>query len=274
MYASGIAGKGETIVIVDSYGSPTIKNDLTVFDRTFGLNAPPDRFKVVTPAGADPPGTRPPTPTMVGWAWPRPRWTCRRRTPSRPTRALWWSRAPVDETEGVTGFPQIEQAEEDVLNHPAEYGITGQIAVISQSFSATEETFTGLQQVEPLRAAYQLADKDGVTVLTASGDSGAADVGLDESTYFTTPVTSWPDSDPLVTGVGGTEVIDNDNHYSSTTWNDTYSTAVNEYIFGDAGPNPLVEAAAASRAVHPPGLPGWRPVAVTVTHRAASRTSR
>ena len=146
---------------------------------------------------------------------------------------------PVDETEGVTGFPQIEQAEEDVLNDPAEYGITGQIAVISQSFSATEETFTGLQQVEPLRASYELAAKDDVTVLTASGDSGAADVGLDGETYYTYPVTSWPDSDPLITGVGGTEVVDNDNHYSSTTWNDTYSTAVNEYIFGDAGPNPL-----------------------------------
>jgi len=126
-----------------------------------------------------------------------------------------------------------------VLNDPAAYGITGQIAVISQSFSATEETFTGLSQVEPLRGSYELAAKDNVTVLTASGDSGAADVGLDGATYYTYPVTSWPDSDPLITGVGGTEVIDNNNKYSQTTWNDTYSTAVNEYIFGDAGPNPL-----------------------------------
>ena len=35
VYASGVTGKGATIVIVDSFGSPTIKNDLGVFDRTF-----------------------------------------------------------------------------------------------------------------------------------------------------------------------------------------------------------------------------------------------
>ena len=41
MYARGITGKGATIVIVDSFGSPTIKIDLGVFDRPFGLPAPP-----------------------------------------------------------------------------------------------------------------------------------------------------------------------------------------------------------------------------------------
>ncbi len=40
LFASGITGKGETIVIVDSYGSPTIGHDLDVFDRTYGLLAP------------------------------------------------------------------------------------------------------------------------------------------------------------------------------------------------------------------------------------------
>ena len=236
VYASGITGKGETIVIVDSYGSPTIRNDLTVFDQTFGLNAPPS-FKVVTPLGPIPwdPAANP---DQVGWAG-ETTLDVQAAHAIAPDANIVLVESPVDETEGVTGFPQIEQAEEDVLNDPAKYGITGQIAVISQSFSATEETFTGLQQVEPLRASYELAAKDDVTVLTASGDSGAADVGLDGETYYTYPVTSWPDSDPLITGVGGTEVIDNDNHYSSTTWNDTYSTAVNEYIFGDAGPNPL-----------------------------------
>ena len=50
VYASGVTGKGTTIVIVDSFGSPTIRNDLSVFDQTFGLPAPPS-FKVIQPAG-------------------------------------------------------------------------------------------------------------------------------------------------------------------------------------------------------------------------------
>ena len=42
---------------------------------------------------------------------------------------------PVSETEGVTGFPQIVEAENYVVKHHLG-------GVISQSFSATEQTFT------------------------------------------------------------------------------------------------------------------------------------
>ena len=111
---------------------------------------------------------------------------------------------PVSETEGVTGFPQIVEAENYVLAHHLG-------DVISQSFEATEQTFAGLAQINAyhLRAAYERAagEKDGPTVLAAAGDSGAADVELNGSTYYTHRVTSWPDSDPLVTGVGGTELV-------------------------------------------------------------------
>jgi subtilase family serine protease len=113
--------------------------------------------------------------------------------------------------------------------------------VISQSFSATEQTFHSKASVQALRGAYQLAARDKVTVLAAAGDSGAADVGLDGSTYYLFPVTSWPDSDPLVTGVGGTQL-----HFNAqgrptapTVWNDTYNKATNEFAIGNAGPNPL-----------------------------------
>ena len=85
------------------------------------------------------------------------------------------------------------------------------------------------------------AAKDRVTVLAAAGDSGAADVGLDESTYYLFPVTSWPDSDPLVTGVGGTQL-----HFNArgrptapTVWNDTYNQAATEFAASNAGPYPL-----------------------------------
>lgn len=40
-YAAGDNGKGQTIVIFDSYGSPTIRADLAHFDAAYGLPAPP-----------------------------------------------------------------------------------------------------------------------------------------------------------------------------------------------------------------------------------------
>ena len=137
---------------------------------------------------------------------------------------------PVDETEGTTGFPQIVAAEKYVIDH-------GLGDVISQSFSATEETFTSYRQLEPLRAAYLDAYAHHVTVLSGTSDSGATDT-TSQGTYYTSPVTSWPDTDPLVTAVGGTQLKLSGGKYTSVAWNDTYNTAVNEYFGGVAGPNP------------------------------------
>ena len=231
VYASGVTSKGATIVIVDSYGSPTIKGDLSVFDHTFGLPAPPS-FRVIQPAGQVPPYT-PDNSDMVGWAGETTLDVEYAHTVA-PGANLLLVETPVSETEGVHGFPQIVEAEQYVLNHHLG-------DVISQSFSATEQTFPNKSAVQALRGAYQLADKDKVTVLTAAGDSGAADVGLDQSTYYLFPVTSWPDSDPLVTGVGGTQLHVNSagQPTAPTVWNDTGSRATDEFADGNAGSNPL-----------------------------------
>jgi subtilase family serine protease len=218
-YAKGVTGKGATIVIVDSYGSPTLAHDLAVFDRQFGYPAPPS-LKVITPAGKIP-AFDPSSSDMTGWAGETTLDVEYAHTVA-PGANILVVATPVSETEGVTGFPQIVAAEKYVLNHHLG-------DVISQSFSATEQTFTGLKQLEPLRSAYELAYRDHVTVLAASGDTGAADVSLNGSTYYTHPVTSWPDSDPLVTGVGATRLAPGA-HGAVTTagvWNDTDNAAVN-----------------------------------------------
>jgi subtilase family serine protease len=113
--------------------------------------------------------------------------------------------------------------------------------VISQSFSATEETFPSKESLLALRGAYEDAAAKGVTVLTASGDSGATDATAG-SDNFTFPVTSWPDSDPLVTGVGGTKLsldATGDHTAPDVVWNDTFDVPTQQFIFGDNGPNAL-----------------------------------
>jgi subtilase family serine protease len=218
LYKHGITGKGETIVIVDSFGSPTIKHDLAVFDKQFKLPAPPS-FKIITPSGKIPKWNSNDS-DMTGWGGETTLDVEYSHTIA-PGASILLVETPVSETEGVTGFPQIVEAENYVLKHHLG-------DVISQSFSATEQTFTGLGQINRnhLRSAYvqAAAEKDGPTVLTASGDSGAADVELNGSTYYTHRVTSWPDSDPLVTGVGGTELVaGKGNSFRSVAWNDTYN---------------------------------------------------
>ena len=229
LFSKGITGKGQTIVIVDSYGSPTVRHDLGVFDQTFHLPSPPS-LKVIQPAG--PVAKYRPTSNREGWAGETEldvEWS----HAMAPDAKILLVETPTSENEGTTGFPAIVRAETYVVNHHLG-------GVISQSFSATEQTFPSKKSLLHLRGAYQDAAKKGVTVLAASGDSGAADVKFNASTYYLHPVTSWPDSDPLVTGVGGTQLRDTAKHgWRSVVWNDTYNVPTQQYIFGNKGPNPL-----------------------------------
>jgi subtilase family serine protease len=197
LHQDGIDGRGRTIVIVDSFGSPTIANDLKVFDQTFGIPDPPS-LTIRQDAGPVPPFDNT-NGDMTGWA-------------AETTLDVEWSHVfapgakilleetPVSETEGVQGFPEIVKAENYAIDH-------GLGDVISQSFGATEETFPSAQSLLALRSAYENAKRHHVTVLAGSGDEGATNFQLNLSDLYTTPVNSWPSSDPLVTSIGGTMLL-------------------------------------------------------------------
>jgi subtilase family serine protease len=231
LYKTGITGKGETIIIVDSYGSPTARHDLAVFDKGSHL-PPPPKLTIIQPAGKVAPykanGNR------EGWAGETDL-DLEYAHAMAPDANLLLVETPTAENEGITGFPQIVTAEKYVINHHLG-------GVISQSFSATEQSFAHLSQIGKLRGAYTDAARKGVTVLAASGDSGAADVKYNGVTYFLHPVTSWPDSDPLVTGVGGAQLHLNASGHdiaTPTVWNDSYNKPTLRYITGSSADSPL-----------------------------------
>jgi subtilase family serine protease len=231
LYKRKITGRGQTIVIVDSFGSPTVQRDLARFDKATGLPAPPS-LRVIQPAGKVSPYKA--NADREGWAGETDLDVEYAHTIA-PGASILLVETPTSENEGTTGFPQIVAAEKYVISHHLG-------GVISQSFSATEQTFSSKRSLLALRGAYVEAARSGVTVLAASGDSGAADVKFNEITYYLRPVTSWPDSDPLVTGVGGIRLhlsASGHNVKPPTVWNDTYNVATNEFVNGNAGPNPL-----------------------------------
>jgi subtilase family serine protease len=237
LFKAGITGKGSTIVIVDSFGSPTIKNDLHVFDTQFGYPDPPS-LKVITPAGPIP-AWDPNNGDMTGWAGETTLDVEYAHTIA-PGANIVLVETPDAETEGVTGFPNIVKSELAVLDHPERFGIKGKVTVISQSFGATEETFTSFKQLAPLRAAYIDAARKGVSVLASTGDDGAANAMLNGSDLYTTPVTAWPATDPLVTAVGGTQIKQNAaGKYSQVVWNDTFDVPLQQAFTGTDGPNPF-----------------------------------
>ena len=193
---AGIDGRGQTIAIVDPFGSPTIAHDVAVFDKRFGL--PPLSLRVIQPAGAVP--RYRPTPARTGAAGETTldvEWA----HTMAPGAKILLVETPVAEIEGRSGFPEIIKAERYVVRHHL-------ADVISQSFGATEPTFRSSAVIRALRGAYRLAAEPGyrVTVVASTGDSGAAGQTYSTRSYFTTPEVLWPASDPLVTAVGGTQL--------------------------------------------------------------------
>jgi subtilase family serine protease len=216
LYSDGVTGSGRTIMIVDSFGSPTIRNDVHMFDRQFGF---PDPDLRIVQAGRIP-RFDPTNSTMVGWA-DETTLDVEYAHSIAPGARIVLVETPVAETEGVTGFPEMMNAEKALID----YGVGD---VISQSFGATENTFPGFGQgnyssLLSLRYAFTDAFAHNVTVLAASGDDGATNAKLDGLTLYPQRVNSWPSADPLVTSVGGAQLyLDNAANRVKTdsVWND------------------------------------------------------
>lgn len=199
LYKSGITGKGRTIVIVDSYGSPTIQHDLDVYSRQFGLKS----SKVQVKKWGHVPKFDPKNADMTGWAG-ESTLDVEMAHAVAPDAKIVLVETAVAETEGVTGLPEMMSAEKSLIDH-------GVGDVISQSFGATENTFPGFgkgdfSSIGKLRYAFKDAARHGVTVLASSGDGGATDSTADGKGYYKKRVNSWPSSDPLVTSIGGTQL--------------------------------------------------------------------
>ena len=196
LHSAGIDGTGQTILIVDAFGSPTLASDLQVFDSTFGLPAPPS---LVIRHDAGPiPAFDETNNDMVGWAVETSldvQWA----HAIAPGARIVVETTPVAETEGVQGFPEIVKAENFAINH-------GMGDVISQSFAATEQTFPNKDALLDLRSSFQNANRHHVTVLASSGDTGAAGYTTNPPALYPGRATSWPATDPLVTAIGGTQL--------------------------------------------------------------------
>jgi subtilase family serine protease len=213
LIANGDDGRGQTIVIIDSFGSPTAASDLATFDKDFGLPAPPS-LRILAPLGTVP--FDPTNSDQVGWA-------------EETSLDVQWSHAlaprarivvltsPVSETEGVQGLPQFLKLEQYAVSHHL-----GNI--ISQSWAATENTlFTpqGKALMAKFNAFYRSATLHGVTFLASTGDAGTANPDVNGNIY-PFPTVGFPAISPWVTAVGGTSLhaTTNGTYQSENVWND------------------------------------------------------
>lgn len=215
LYDAGWNGAGKTIAIIDSFGSPTIADDLHVFDTAFNLQpmcgetgvtctSDMPTFSILEVQGSPPPVPQPPNngtgqENHFGWAvevsldveWAHA---------TAPGANIILVTTPTAETLGVQGFPPMMNAVQYVVDHHL-------ADVISMSLSAGEGSFASATSLLNLRKALIDAQANEVTVLAATGDNGSANVlkqPVKVQPLIPYPSVGWPASDPLVTAVGGT----------------------------------------------------------------------
>jgi subtilase family serine protease len=221
-------GQGQTIVLVDAYGSPTAANDLNYFAQTFG--GPTPNFTEVYPQG------KPDYQNIAhgnGLSGPNgaANWS------GEATLDIEWAYAiaprahivllavPPAETEGVQGLPNLFKAIQWAINtYPSG-------TVFSQSFGISEQTLEGASATQTAKfdAIYQRALAKGDTVLASSGDDGASGPTKKhkETVYYGHSVSGWPATSPYVTAVGGTQL------QYGWTWDPTSNVPFNP----DGSPN-------------------------------------
>lgn len=212
LYDSGKRGQGQTVVIIDSYGSPSLQQDVATFDRQFNL--PAVQLQVLAPLGTVPFDSG--NSEMQGWQG-ETTLDVEMVHAIAPEARIVVLTSPVDETEGVAGLPQFLQLEQYAVDHHLG-------SIVSQSWAASEVSLNdaaGQAELAKWNTFYQQATtQKGVTFFGSSGDSGATDyTDASLSTFSPTPTTSFPDDNPWVTAVGGTTLTYSGGQYHEVVWN-------------------------------------------------------
>jgi subtilase family serine protease len=214
LYKQGMTGKGQTVVVIDSFGSPTLQSDLDVFSQKFNL--PKTTVKQLAPLGQttfDPNNS-----DMFGWA-SETTLDVEMIHAIAPGANIVVLTSPVSETEGVQGFPEFLQ-----LMQYARDNKLG--AVVSQSYGASEGSLNddaGKQLVATMNDFFQKTTTENkITFFASSGDEGASDYATYDDylrhKVANTRMTSFPHDSPWVTSVGGTSLTERGADVSETAW--------------------------------------------------------
>lgn len=188
LLSAGVTGRGRTLVIVAAYQNPYIRTDLTLFDRAFGLPNP--AFTQIAPYGLAPFHIS--DENEVGWS-------------AEIALDVEWAHAIAPGAHIVLALARSDD-DTDIYN-TLHYVVGHNLGdVISQSFGEAE-TCVDPRLLRATHRLYEQAVGNGITLIASSGDDGATQPTCNDKSYFRS--VSSPASDPLVTGVGGTNLAAN-----------------------------------------------------------------
>ncbi|HEV2196093.1 MAG TPA: S53 family peptidase [Candidatus Acidoferrum sp.] len=180
LYAQGFDGSGQTIVIVDAYGSDTIQQDAEIFSLVYGLpDLTPANFQIVKAPGLvnNPKG-------------PVRNWTI------ETTLDVEWAHALAPKA----NIALVTATDRASLDEAVNLAVVRHLGnVISNSWSSIE-IFGNPATHDRMNRILQMAAVEGVDVNFATGDFG------DETIRIGIKAVDFPASSPFATGIGGTSL--------------------------------------------------------------------
>jgi subtilase family serine protease len=206
----GFTGKGQTIIDLVSFGSPTLQRDMDVFNQAYNL--PPIDLEIISPLNVP---ERDPHNDKRGWA-DETGLDVQIIHALAPEAKVIVLTSPVAETQGTFGLPEFRQLEQYIIDHKL-----GNI--VSQSWGASELTLAdaeGQQELELWNKVLQEGTtQHAITYFSSSGDEGVTDYRDDQRHLATEPTTSFATDNPWVTSVGGTTVTHSNSDFKEKAWN-------------------------------------------------------
>ena len=206
-----LTGAGQTIVIIDAFGDPTLGQDLATDERTFGL--PHANVAIIYPNGK---------PAFNAANADEVNWTGEISLDVESAHAI----APAAKIDLVIAKSDNDP---DMLN-ALKYAVSHHLgSVLSQSYGEAESCEAkSVEQAD--HTLFGQAQAKAMSVFAASGDNGAAQPSCNNKTYIRS--VGLPAADPLVTSVGATSltaVQPKGAYKSETAWNDSYGSSNGGY---------------------------------------------
>lgn len=184
-YTKGYDGTGESIVLLEAYGYPTIMDDANAFSKLSGLPAlNSTNFEIVYPEGKP---ANPNAGVLVGWD-------------VEIALDVQWAHsiAPKAKIIVVAAAGQDNEDFQDAINYVTANGLAHSV---SDSWETDLDSIAGPLEIESFNAVLEEAAAKGISVNFSSGDGGDDGLG--------SPIGSAevPSESPWATAVGGTSIL-------------------------------------------------------------------
>ncbi len=209
-YKAGFNGKGQTIVLLEAYGYPTIEADANAFCQLTGL--PPltsSNFSIVYPQG---PPVSPMAGVLAGWD-------------IEIALDVQWAHsiAPGAKIVVVAAAGEDNESLLDAMSYITTNNLGNSV---NDSWEVDQDLFAGPLEEQAFDQVLEIAAAKGISFQFSSGDGGDEGLG--------TPIGApgVPSNSPHATGVGGTSILNNINGsgYETLGWGSSFVTLNNQGV--------------------------------------------